>query len=435
MNFEDSIRWLYSFKKHGSKLGLERISFLVEQLGNPQNTIKIIHVTGTNGKGSVCKFIGSILQKAGYKVGVYISPHLQRFSERIVVNNEEISEENVVLLVEKIRPVVDDMIKQNNTPTFFEVITAMAFQFFSDCTVDFAVIEVGLGGRFDATNVVNPLVSVITNVSLEHTDYLGEDIKSIAFEKAGIIKESVPVVTAVKNDARDVIKKIAKEKNTRTTVIDRNHWRRLSYNMNYQEFLIQGAFNDYTVKTPLLGGYQGENIALAVSTIEQLQMNGIYLTDDDILEGISTAFNPGRMEIISEEPTILLEGAHNPAGMEMLKKTLEEDFEYDRLILLIGILKDKNIQKMLSTIAPISDIIIVTKSKNARACEPEVLKNSIEKIGWKKELFIVDSLPKAIKYAKSMANKNDIICISGSLFTVGEARSYFVAPSKEIIRF
>ncbi|MCK5260885.1 MAG: bifunctional folylpolyglutamate synthase/dihydrofolate synthase [Thermoplasmatales archaeon] len=434
MNFEGSIRWLYSFKKYGSKLGLERISYLVEQLGNPQNTIKIIHVTGTNGKGSVCKFIGSILQKAGYNVGVYISPHLQRFSERIVVNNEEISEEDVVLLVEKIKPVVDDMIKQNNAPTFFEVVTAMAFQFFSNCTVDFAVVEVGLGGRFDATNVVNPLVSVITNVSLEHTNYLGEDIKSIAFEKAGIIKESVPVVTAAKNDARDVIKKIAKEKNAHTTIIDRNHWQRLPYNMNYQEFLIQGAFNDYTVKTALLGEYQGENIALAVFTIEQLQMNGVYLTECDILEGISTAFNPGRMEIISEEPTVLLEGAHNPVGMEMLKKTLEEDFDYNRLVLLIGILKDKNIQKMLSTIAPISDIIIVTKSNNVRACEPEALKNAVEKIGYKKDLFIEDSIPKAIKHAKSMANKNDIICISGSLFTVGEARSYFVNLSKEAIR-
>lgn len=434
MNFEESIRWLYSFKKYGSKLGLDRISYLVEQLGSPQNAIKIIHVTGTNGKGSVCKFIGSILQKAGYNVGVYISPHLQRFSERIVVNNEEISEEDVVLLVEKIKPVVDDMIKQNNTPTFFEVITAMAFQFFSNCTVDFAVVEVGLGGRFDATNVVNPLVSVITNVSLEHTDYLGEDIKSIAFEKAGIIKENAPVVTAAKNDARDVIKKIAKEKNAHTTVIDRNHWQRLSYNMNYQEFLIQGAFNDYTVKTALLGEYQGENIALAVFTIEQLQMNGIYLTDDDVLEGISTAFNPGRMEIISEEPTVLLDGAHNPVGMKMLKKTLEEDFDYNRLVLLIGILKDKNIQKMLSTIAPISDIIIVTKSNNVRACEPEILKNTIEKIGYKKDLFIEDSIPKAIEHAKSMVNKNDIICISGSLFTVGEARSYFVNLSKETIR-
>ncbi|MCK5112111.1 MAG: hypothetical protein KAQ84_01085, partial [Thermoplasmatales archaeon] len=302
------------------------------------------------------------------------------------------------------------------------------------CTVDFAVVEVGLGGRFDATNVVNPLVSVITNVSLEHTNYLGEDIKSIAFEKAGIIKESVPVVTAAKNDARDVIKKIAKEKNAHTTIIDRNHWQRLSYNMNYQEFLIQGAFNDYTVKTALLGEYQGENIALAVFTIEQLQMNGIYLTECDILEGISTAFNPGRMEIISEEPTVLLEGAHNPVGMEMLKKTLEEDFDYNGLVLLIGILKDKNIQKMLSTIAPISDIIIVTKSNNVRACEPEALKNAVEKIGYKKDLFIEDSIPKAIKHAKSMANKNDIICISGSLFTVGEARSYFVNLSKEAIR-
>jgi dihydrofolate synthase/folylpolyglutamate synthase len=434
MNFEESICWLYSFKKYGSKLGLERISYLVKQLGNPQNTIKIIHVTGTNGKGSVCKFIGSILLKAGYNVGVYVSPHLQRFSERIVVNNEEISEGDVVLLVEKIKPVVDDMIKQNNTPTFFEIVTAMAFQFFSDYAVDFAVVEVGLGGRFDATNVVNPLVSVITNISLEHTNYLGENIKSIAFEKAGIIKKNVPVVTAVKNDARDVIKKIAKEKNAHTTVIDRKHWRRLSYNMNHQEFLIQGAFKDYTVKTALLGEYQGENISLAVFTIEQLQMNGVYLTDDDVLEGISTTLNPGRMEIISKEPTVLLDGAHNPVGMKMLRQTLEEDFEYNRLVLLIGILKDKNIQKMLSTIAPISDIIIVTKSNNVRTCEPEVLKNAVEKIGYKKDLFIEESILKAIEHAKSVTKEDDIICISGSLFTVGEARSYLASLSKQTIR-
>jgi dihydrofolate synthase/folylpolyglutamate synthase len=434
MNFEESINWLYSFKKYGCKLDLKRISYLLKQLGDPQNTIKIIHVTGTNGKGSVCKIIGSILLKAGYNVGVYISPHLQRFSERIVVNDEEISNVDIVLLVEKIKPIVDDMIKQNNTPTFFEVVTSMAFQFFSDLTLDFAVVEVGLGGRFDATNVVNPLVSVITNISLEHTNYLGEDIKSIAFEKAGIIKENAPVVTAVQNDARDIIKKIAKRKNAPTIFIDRNHWRRLSYNMNYQEFLIQGSFNEYAVKTVLLGEYQGENIALAVNTIEQLQINGVYLTDDDVLEGILNAFNPGRMEIISTEPTVLLDGAHNPVGMKMLRKTLEEDFKYNRLVLLLGILKDKNIQEMVSTIAPISDIIIFTKSKNTRACEPEVLKNEVEKIGFNKDLFIEDSIPKAIENAKSVSNKNDFICISGSLFTVGEARSYLVCSSKQILR-
>ncbi|MFW6122485.1 MAG: bifunctional folylpolyglutamate synthase/dihydrofolate synthase [Petrotogales bacterium] len=434
MNFDEALHWLYSFKKHGSRLGLERISYLCKQLGNPYNSVKIIHVAGTNGKGSVCKFIASILQKAGYKVGVYISPHLQRFSERIVVNNEEISEEDVVLLVEKIKPIVEDMIRQNNTPTFFEVVTAMAFQFFRDCTVDFAVVEVGLGGRFDATNVVNPLVSVITNISLEHTDYLGEDIKSVAFEKAGIIKEGRPVVTAAKNDARDVIKKVAQEKNASPTFIDRKQWQRLSYNQTYQEFSIQGLFNDYTVKTSQLGQYQGENITLSIYAIEQLQMSGVYLAKDDILEGVFTAFNPGRMEIISEEPIILLDGAHNPVGMEMLKKTLEEDFEYDRLILVIGILKDKNIQQMLSTIVPLSDMIMVTKSKNIRACEPEKLKNVIEKLGYKKELFVHDTITKAIEHAKSKAKKNDIICISGSLFTVGEARTYLVNSPKKIIK-
>jgi len=434
MNYKEGINWLYSFKKYGSKLGLDRISHLIEKLSNPHQNIKTIHVTGTNGKGSVCIFIGSILQKAGYKVGVYLSPHLQEFSERIVVNGENISEDELIILIKKIKPFVDDMILENDTPTFFEIVTAMAFQFFSDCAVDFAVIEVGLGGRFDATNIVNPLVSVITNVSLEHTDYLGENIKSIAFEKAGIIKKKVPVVTAAINDARDIINKIAKENNASITIIDKDSWNRQFYNMDYQEFLIQGTFNEYNVKTSLLGEYQGENIALAISTIEQLQMLGVYLTEAVIQDGISTTFNPGRMEIISEKPTVLLDGAHNPAGVQMLQHTLERDFEYANLILIIGILKDKNIQKMLGTIAPISDVIIITKSLNVRACEPQLIKDTLNKIGYKKDFLIKDTIPKAIDHAKSIANIDDIICISGSLFTVGEVRSYLVASVKEIIR-
>ena len=434
MDFKESIDWLYSFKQYGSKLGLERISFLMKQLKNPQNNIKIVHVTGTNGKGSVCKFVGSILQKAGYSVGVYISPHLERFSERIVIDDREVSEEEITVLVEKIKPVVDEMIDNDNTPTFFEIVTAMAFLFFSDSSVDFAVVEVGLGGRFDATNVVVPVVSVITNISLEHTARLGEDVKSIAFEKAGIIKDNVPVVTAVKDDAKIVVEKTAKEKNAQVICIDKNSWKRLSHTIQYQEFLICGILNDYTVKTSMLGKYQGENIALAVTAAEQLQMNGTYLTDNDIIDGISTAFNPGRMEIIAEDPTILLDGAHNPAGMEMLEKTLKEDFEYERLVLVVGILEDKDIQRMLSVIIPVSDVVIVTKSKNARACEPTALKDRIKEIGYTKDLFVEKSLPKAIDHAKVMAGKKDVICISGSLFTVGEARSYFAKSSKQIIR-
>ena len=429
MNFKESIDWLYSFKQYGSKLGLERVSYLIEQLENPQDNIKIIHVTGTNGKGSVCKFIGSILQKAGYVIGVYISPHLQRFSERIVVNNKEISDESVALLVEKIKPIVDDMTRQNNTPTFFEIVTAMAFQFFSDCNVDFAVVEVGLGGRFDATNVVNPLVSIITNISLEHTAQLGENVKSIAYEKAGIIKKDVPIVTATKNDAKDTIEKIAKEKNAPIALIDKKNWKRLSYSTNYQEFLIYGNFNNYNVKTSLLGEYQGENIALAIAAVEQLQMNGIYLMDNDILEGIATTFNPGRMELISEDPVVLLDGEHNPMGMKMLKKTLEQDFTYDKLILVIGILKDKDIKHMLSAIISVSDVIVATESNNPRACKSEELKSKIQELGFEKKLFVKSSISGAIMHAKLLANKKDMICISGSLFTVGEARSYLLTKS------
>lgn len=435
MDFNESLHWLYGFKKFGSKLGLERISYLLDKLNNPQNQTNIIHVTGTNGKGSVCKFIGSILQKAGYNVGVYISPHLQRFSERIVVNNKEISKKDVVLLIKKIKPLVDEMINQNITPTFFEIVTAMTFQFFRDYKVDFAVIEVGLGGRFDATNVVTPLVSVITNISLEHTEYLGEDIQSIAFEKAGIIKNNAPVITAAKNDAFKVIKKIAQEKNSPIIMVNKKDWKRVSHTTTYQEFLVQGILKEYNVKTTQLGEYQGENIALTINTIEQLQMKGTYIADENIVEGIFTAFNPGRMEIISENPKILLDGAHNPTAMEQLRITLEKDFQFDKLILVLGILKDKDYKKMISFIAPISDVIIVTKANNIRACKPSILRDAIKDLGYENNVLIVESIPDAIKYAKSKANKNNFICISGSLYTVGEARDYLVFENKEIIEF
>jgi dihydrofolate synthase/folylpolyglutamate synthase len=185
LSFQDAYDWLCSFDKYGWIFGLERITFLLEQLGNPHQELKVIHVAGTNGKGSVCKYISSILQKAGYTVGLYLSPHVERFSERIVVNDQEISKDDFAMLVSQVKPFVERMKKQNNTPTFFEIVTALAFLHFKNRTVDYAVVEVGLGGRFDATNVVSPLVSVITNISLEHTDILGKDIASIASEKAG----------------------------------------------------------------------------------------------------------------------------------------------------------------------------------------------------------------------------------------------------------
>ncbi len=433
MEFKEALHWLYSFKKFGSKLGLERITLLMEELGNPQNELKIIHVTGTNGKGSVCKFIGSILQNAGYNVGVYISPHLQRFSERICINNREISKKEIISLIEFIKPTIERMISQEKQPTFFEIVTAIAFKYFHDCKVDFAVIEVGLGGRFDATNVVTPILSIITNISLEHTNCLGEDTQSIAYEKAGIVKDNTTVITAAKDKAREVIEKVAKEKKSPITIVTEKNWKRISYNKTHQDFTISGKLKNYNVKTTQLGRYQGENIAISVIAVENLQMNGVYITDENICKGIYSAFNPGRMEIVSEDPIILLDGAHNTNAIEMLKLTLEKDFSYKKLILILGILKDKNYKKMITSIAPISDKIIFTKSNNIRACAPEVLLKVTEEIAYKNEVVTIDSIPKAIDHAKTISNKDDIICISGSLFTVGEARQYLISPDKKIV--
>jgi len=426
MKFEESLKWLYGFEKFGIKLGLERISHIAEKLGNPQNNYKIIHVAGTNGKGSVCKFLASILTSGGYKVGIYLSPHLQRFSERIVVDNKEISDDEFVSLVDKIKPIVDEMIKNDNTPTFFEIVTAIAFQYFSDKGVDFAVIEVGLGGKYDATNIVEPVVSVITNISLEHIDILGKTIKDIALQKAGIVKDDVAVVTATKGDALKVIKNVAKERRGPVYVIDERRWKRIYCDAEGQEFVVNGDLTDYSVKTTMLGKHQGENIALAVVSIENLQMNGVYIPETSIKDGVAKAANPGRLEVVKHEPLILLDGAHNPDGMRTLRTTLDEDFDCYKLILVLGILSDKDIPSMLSIIAPTADTIVVTKSHNSRACEPSKLKEMIEKSGYKKKVVVKDWIPDAVKYAESIAKKNDLICVTGSLFTVGEARDYLV---------
>jgi len=421
MNYEKSIDWLYSFEKFGIKLGLERINYICKKLGNPQDNLKIIHIGGTNGKGSVCRFLQSIITLNGYKVGVYLSPHLQRFSERFLIDGDEISKDDIVVLVEKIKPIIDEMIKNKNIPTFFEIVTAIAFQYFNDKKVDYAIIEVGLGGRFDATNIVKPMVSVITNVSLDHQDRLGKKIEEIAFEKAGIIKKDVPIITAANGKSLDVIKKITKEKKTQITVIDKSSWEKIQGGPIWHEFLINGLLKNYNVKTKMAGKFQGENIAITIATIEILQMNGVYITEESIAKGIEKAFIIGRMEIVSFEPIVILDGAHNIAAMEVLKNTLVDDFNYEKLIIVIGILADKNVQEMLDIITPISDIIVLTKSKNKRACDPLKLKEMINK----KDVIIKDDVSSAVDHAINVATKKDLICITGSLFTVGEAKDYF----------
>lgn len=427
LTYKDAFAWLCTFDKYGWIFGLERITSLLERIGNPHRTLKVIHVAGTNGKGSVCKYISSILEKAGYSVGLYLSPHLERFSERIVVDNQEISEEDLRMLIAEIKPVVEDLKQQDNAPTFFEIVTALAFLYFKRRAVDYAVVEVGLGGRFDATNVVNPLVSVITNISLEHTEILGKDLPSIASEKGGIIKDHVSVVTAAVQDAREAIQHRAKERNAPLVCVDQTMWNRTSFQGKQQTFLIHGSFKDYCVKTSLLGQHQGENIAVSIAAVEQLQIHGVYITDNDIVDGIAATSHPGRMEIVSEIPRILLDGAHNPAGMHVLIKTIQQDFSFSRLILILGVLKDKDIISMISTIVPLADIVIVTKSINPRATDPLSLQEIIKGFDASRIVFVEPSIPEAIDHARRIAGQQDLICVSGSLFTVGEARSYLLS--------
>lgn len=420
--FKEAIDWLYSFQKFGIKPGLERITYITKRLGNPQDKYKIIHVGGTNGKGSVCRYLESILEQNSCKVGVYTSPHIQEITERVTINKKQISKIELISVAEVVKPIVDEMIKNSDIPTFFEVFTAMAFQLFSEKNIDFAIIEVGLGGRFDATNIVKPRVSVITNISLEHQNILGDKIEDIAFEKAGIIKQNIPVVTAVKDNAFEVIDEVAEQKNSVINKIDASNWKRINNDELGQEFFISGFLNDYTVQTSVLGGFQGENIALAIGAVEFLIQSGFDISFDVIVDGIKKTLNPGRTEIVSRNPMMLLDGAHNPGGINVLVETIKNDFEYNRLILVIGILSDKNIKEILKTIVPIGDSIVLTKSKNLRACEPIDLKNKIEELGLHKPIVIKDDVVTAVRYAKSVAKKDDLICITGSLFTVGEAR-------------
>jgi dihydrofolate synthase/folylpolyglutamate synthase len=407
------VTWLNNLEKFGMKLGLERISRLLEALGNPQCSFNSVHIAGTNGKGTVSHLIGNMLLEEGYKTGVYTSPHLQEFSERITINNDPILAEDIEKYGAKVKSAME---KNDISATFFEVVTALALLYFHHQKVRFAVIETGLGGRLDATNMVNPSLSIITNVTREHSDVLGETIEEIAGEKAGIIKQA-PVITAAVEPALSVIKKIAQEKNTSICVIGEDvTWRAVEL----YHFSVAGQDN-YDVRTILIGDHQGENIALAIAASEYLN-----LSKKSILTGILRTSVPGRTEIIAHDPIILLDGAHNPAAMKQLKDTLLSHFCFHRLILVLGILKDKDISAMLLPLARIGDCFILTESSNPRACPVNHLIDIAQKILPENKVVISNKeISKALEIAQNLAKKNDLICITGSLFTVGEGRSYF----------
>ncbi|MCX7823246.1 MAG: bifunctional folylpolyglutamate synthase/dihydrofolate synthase [Syntrophobacterales bacterium] len=418
-SYAQVLRNLYLLQKIGIKFGLNRTEEILGRLGNPHLGLRYIHIGGTNGKGSVVAIISSILKAHNYKVGSYTSPHLLRFTERFRINWEEIPRDRVVELYERVKSVL----VPESPPTFFEFVTAMAFLYFRQESVDWGVIEVGMGGRLDCTNVIIPHVSIITNVGFDHQEFLGTSLAAIAREKAGIIKENVPVITGVRQPiAQSVIKTTAYRLKAPLRILGRDFFVKKS---STQTFHYQGknrGFRDLPM--PLLGEHQRENAGLALAALEVLEERGLLdLRENSVREGLKTTSWPGRAEIISRNPTIILDGAHNPHGAESLKNILKTNFTYDKLYLVIGIMGDKDIRGILRRLLPQAEAVVFTKPRYSRAADPESLRKMAR--SYISRCYVIPDVVQAIEYVKTEAGPNDLICITGSLYFVGEVKEIF----------
>ncbi|MBW2091612.1 MAG: bifunctional folylpolyglutamate synthase/dihydrofolate synthase [Deltaproteobacteria bacterium] len=416
MDYKKTLDFLFSLQKFGIKFGLSSTKNLLDRLDRPDLNLAYLHLAGTNGKGSVGATVTNILTRAGYKVGFYSSPHLVTFRERYLIGREMISRGDVVRLAQKVREVMTP----EEPPTFFEFVTAMAFCYFAQEKFDLAVLETGMGGRLDATNVVKPLVGVITNIAVEHTEFLGRTLAEIAREKAGIIKPGLAVVTGEKRKSvREIFARIAQERGAELFVLG-------------QDFRVrnrkEGGFDYYGLKQNLrklelnlLGSHQVRNAALSLAALELLAEKGFKFAEQDIRAGLVSVFWPGRVEIFPGPPDLMLDGAHNPAAAATLAKLLET-LNYERLHLVLGIMADKDIPRIMGPLLPHADALYLTRPEYFRAADPKVLAEAAK--GFKGPLSVHLRITEAIETAKSAAGSEDLVLITGSLFTVGEARAH-----------
>jgi len=395
MNYQEVTNYLYTLNMFGGKLGLARIVRLLQLMGNPEKKFKSIIVGGTNGKGSTVAMISSILKEAGYKVGMFTKPHLSSLTERIIVDNKRIDEDSVVKIIEEIRNKIEIMKKDLTFehPTFFEVVVALAYRYFEQQKVDFVVLEVGMGGRLDATNVDNSLVSVITNVSLEHTKFLGDTVLKIANEKAGIIKENGILITGTENDeVYNLFKKTCEEKKSKIYRLGQDFtFEKINSDVS-QNFNMRGIVNNYyNLHIPLLGDHQLFNASCAIAAVESLKFHDIIVPSIAIENGLKNVKWPGRLEIVQEKPLVVLDCAKDPAAMRALKEAVQKKFKYKKLILVISISSDKDLHSMLSEIVPISDYVILTRHKVMnRGANPELMSMMIEEHS--KNFIIIDDV-------------------------------------------
>ncbi|MCQ2559844.1 MAG: bifunctional folylpolyglutamate synthase/dihydrofolate synthase, partial [Clostridia bacterium] len=420
-DFAEALQYMQDLTKFGFNFGLERITELLRRVGNPHQEIKAVHIGGTNGKGSVGARLGSILQAGGYRVGAFCSPHLHSYTERYRINGQNISEPEMAALITELKPHLEAMTAEGfEHPTEFEVSTAIAFCYFQRQKVDYLILEVGLGGLIDSTNVITPLLSIITNIAMDHMDYLGNTIGEIAAVKAGIIKPGIPVVTACQGEALAIMQKTAQAKGSSVYQVGKDlSWQELEWSPQTQRIQIQGLQGEYPVTIPLKGRHQQINAATAALAAEVLGFK-----PEVIGAGIAQVSWPARMEVMRQEPMVLIDGAHNVAGAEVLAQALQDYSEGRKIIMVFGMLGDKEREKVVKILAPLAQQIIITRPNNYRAGDWESLAEESAK--YQPRVEKIEDITQAVQRALALAQPEDLICITGSLYMVAEAREYFL---------
>lgn len=446
MSYAKSLRFLATLSDYErlrivrynhDNFNLDRMRALLKRLGNPQDHFRSVHVAGTKGKGSTCTMIAAMLQANDYKVGLYTSPHLVDVRERIVIDGDMIPQASFARLVRLIEPMVARL---KPTPTYFDALTAIAFKYFADNKVDIAVVETGLGGRLDSTNVIRPEVTAITSISHDHMAQLGPTLGHIATEKAGIFKHNIPAVSVIQDpQAEAALKKVAEKVGAPLDFTGQT----IEFSYRFESSRMHGPHNRVCLTTPnskfehlavpLIGEHQAINCGLALAVIDRLKSRGIAISDARAMEGLSKVSIPGRMEMVCPTPRVIVDGAHNAASLDAAMKAIGQHIPYDSMVVIFGCCGDKDVPGMLERITSGADKVIFTRIDNVRSADPhELAAQYVELYG--KMAQVAENLEEALGIANRAVTKEDLICITGSFYLVGEAKKLFAAKAAAEIR-
>ena len=417
MNYEEAMNFIHNTNKFGSVLGLDNIRELLERLGNPQDQLKVVHIAGTNGKGSTLAFLAGVLRESGYRAGRYVSPASFSYEERFRINEENISREDLCFYMEKIKNVAEEMVKDGlSHPTMFEIETALSFLYFLDKKVDVVLLETGMGGRLDATNVVKkPIATVIASIGMDHMQFLGDTLEKIASEKAGIIKEGCPVISYDNTkEVNEVIRKKAEQMHAKAVFVNSAGIRVLNESLDGESFSYRSSDGRWyeKIEIPLLGRHQINNAALALETLNVIK-NYYCISDFQTEDGMRKTIWRGRIEILEREPMVICDGAHNPDGAKSLLSFLQNNFTNRRLIYIMGVLSDKDYEQMVQILAPAADKIYTVAPDNPRALSSAQLCKCVSK--YHQDVEERQRLAACLKEVKQKADKDDVIIICGTL--------------------